>query len=186
VRHGGKKQWFFSMILLLAGIVLLLLNICVISLEITQIFVNIIPILLVLTGLKWTVDGFLRKSFGKLFLGLFSLVYGSLIILDEWDKLEFEYRSWWKLWPLFIISIAISRTAFKRSTKLTVMNVSSQLDSSAGFEAGENFKEKLRNKINKNFIVGEVKLSEPNWSLEPMEFQKRTQLPHRNKCQAKA
>jgi lia operon protein LiaF len=171
VRHGRRKQWFFSLVLLMAGVVLLLLNIGVISLEITQIFVSIIPILLMLTGLKWTVDGFLRKSFGKLSLGLFSLVYGTLIILDEWNKVDFDYGNWWKLWPILIISIAISRAAFNRSIKVTFTNESSpQQDSAAEFEAGEKIKGKHMNKINKNFIVGEVKRSEPNWSLEPMRF----------------
>jgi lia operon protein LiaF len=171
VRHGGRKHWFFSLVLLMTGVGLLLLNIGVISLEMTKIFVNFIPILLMLTGLKWTVDGFHRKSIGKLFLGLFSLVYGSLIILDEWNKVDFDYGSWWKLWPILIISLAISRAVFDRSIKVTVTNETTpRHGNEAEIKVGEKYKAKVKNKINKNFIVGEVKLSEPNWSLEPMKF----------------
>jgi lia operon protein LiaF len=172
VKYRGRKQWFFSLLLLMAGVMLLLLNIGVISLEIKRIFVNIIPILLILIGLKWVIDSFLRESFGKLNFGLFSLVYGSLILLDEWNKVDFNYGSWWKLWPLFIIAIAIYRVAMNKSIKVTYTHEDINKEKTkAEFDIGEKHKPKLKkHKVNKGFIVGEIKLSEPNWPLEPMKF----------------
>ncbi|WP_175988249.1 cell wall-active antibiotics response protein LiaF [Bacillus sp. Marseille-Q1617] len=173
VRHKGRNQWFFSLLLLMAGVWLLLLNIGVISLEITRDFVKILPILLILIGLKWVVDSFLKNSFGKLFFGLFTLVFGSLIILDEWNIVDFDYGSWWELWPILIISIAIYRVAFKKSIQVTVTNESPyEKKLPVGFEGGRKHEEKTKtNKLKRNFIIGEIKFSEPNWPLEPMKLQ---------------
>ncbi|XXM73978.1 cell wall-active antibiotics response protein LiaF [Lysinibacillus sphaericus] len=168
----GRKRWFFSLLLLISGVLLLLLNLGVISLEITMDFVMIIPILLILIGLKWLIDSILNNSFGKLLFGLFSLVYGSLIFLDKWNKLNFDYGSWWKLWPLFIIAIAI-RTVMKKSVNLTVtVDRSSDKDEGQAFrEPGEVSLKTGKKNHRKNFIIGEIKYSEPNWPLEPMNFQ---------------
>ncbi|WP_083573549.1 cell wall-active antibiotics response protein LiaF [Rossellomorea aquimaris] len=168
----GRKRWFFSLLLLISGVMLLLLNLGVISLEITMDFVNIIPILLVLIGLKWLVDSFSNKSFGKLLFGLFSLVYGSLIFLDKWNKVNFDYGSWWKLWPLFIIAIAI-RTVMNKSLNLTVtVDRSSDRNEDKTFKGREEGSLKtVKKNHRKNFIIGEIKYSEPNWALEPMNFQ---------------
>ncbi|MGR3763446.1 cell wall-active antibiotics response protein LiaF [Rossellomorea sp. NS-SX7] len=173
MRYKGRKQWFFSLLLLMAGVWLLLLNIGVISLEITLIFVNIIPILLIFIGLKWVIDSFLSKSFGKLFFGLFSLVLGSLIILDEWNIVDFNYGNWWKLWPIFIIAIAINRVAFNKSIKVTVTHDSpDEKTSIVGIETEKKAEVKpKKNKINRSSIIGEIKFSEPNWPLEPMRLQ---------------
>ncbi|KSU62135.1 hypothetical protein AS034_08355 [[Bacillus] enclensis] len=168
----GRKRWFFSLLLLITGVVLLLLNLGVISLEITMDFVNIIPILLVLVGLKWLVDSVSNKSFGKLLFGLFSLVYGSLILLDKWNKVNFDYGEWWKLWPLFIIAMAI-RVAMNKSMNLTVTvdRSSDSVEDTALKGRKEGGSKTLKKNHRKNFIIGEIKYSEPNWPLEPMNFQ---------------
>jgi lia operon protein LiaF len=174
MRYRGRKQWFFSFLLMAIGLLLLLLNIGVISLEITQIFVNIIPILLLLLGVKWTVDSFLKGSFGKLLFGLFSMVLGGLIILDGYDVVDFDYGSWWKLWPLFIIAIAINRVGRNKPIKISISNESPNKEeaSQIGFE-NQPFGEKIlqkKNKMNKGFIVGDIRFSEPNWPLESMNL----------------
>ncbi len=174
MRYKGRKQWFFSFMLMAVGLLLLLLNIGVISLEITQIFVNIIPILLLLLGLKWTIDSFLKGSFGKLLFGLFSMVLGGLIILDGYDVVDFDYGSWWKLWPLFIIAIAINRVGRNKPLKISISNESPNKEETTqiGFEnqpMGEKILQK-KNKMNKGFIVGDIRFSEPNWPLESMNL----------------
>ena len=173
MRYRGRKQWFFSFILLAVGLLLLLMNIGVISLEITQIFVNIIPILLLLIGVKWTVDSFLKKSFGKLLFGLFTLALGALIILDGYGIVDFEYESWWKLWPLFIIAIAIHRVVRNKPIKVSISSeypfdktVDANLENQP---LGEKILQK-KNKINRGFIVGDIRFSEPNWPLENMKL----------------
>ncbi|BCB02942.1 cell wall-active antibiotics response protein LiaF [Bacillus sp. KH172YL63] len=170
MRYQGRKQWFFSFLLLMTGLLLLLLNIGVISLEITQIFVNIVPILLLLLGVKWTVDSMLRKSFGKLLFGLFSLVFGLLILLDRYEVMVFDYENWWKLWPIFIIAIAINRVILKKPIKVSISN-EYPYDKESDFESGaEHTPRPKKNKMNRGFIVGDIRFSEPNWPLENMKL----------------
>jgi lia operon protein LiaF len=173
MRYKGRKQWFFSFLLMVIGLLLLLLNIGVISLEITQIFVNIIPILLLLLGFKWSVDSYLKKSFGKLLFGLFSLVLGSLIILDEYEMVDFDYGDWWKLWPIFIITIAIHRVVMNKPIKVSIRSDdpfdNSPEQSSEPQPLGEKTLQK-KHKINRGFIVGDIRFSEPNWPLENMKL----------------
>jgi len=171
MRYKGRKQWFFSFLLMAIGLLLLLLNIGVISLEITQIFVNIIPILLLLLGLKWTVDSFLKESFGKLLFGLFSMVLGGLIILDGYDVVNFDYGSWWKLWPLFIITIAIQRVIRNKPIRVSISNeYPFEKTSQIGFENEKDKTPPKKNKMNRGFIVGDIRFSEPNWPLENMKL----------------
>ncbi|MCA1061958.1 cell wall-active antibiotics response protein LiaF [Rossellomorea sp. AcN35-11] len=173
MRYTGRKQWFFSFLLMVIGILLLLLNIGVISLEITQIFVNIIPILLLLLGLKWTIDSFIRKSFGRLLFGLFSLVLGALIILDGYKIVDFDYGRWWELWPLFIIAVAIHRVGRNKPFKISVSSeypFDKMSDSVTENQLSEEKTLQTKNKINRGFIVGDIHFSEPNWPLENMKL----------------
>ncbi|WP_171050842.1 cell wall-active antibiotics response protein LiaF [Bacillus sp. BHET2] len=171
MRYRGRKQWFFSFLLMAIGLLLLLLNIGVISLEITQIFVNIIPILLLLLGLKWTLDSFLKKSFGKLLVGLFSLALGSLAILDKYGVVDFDYASWWKLWPIFIIAIAINRGISKKPIKVSISNEYPYEKSSSKMTFEDEKDASLKkNKMNRGFIVGDIRFSEANWPLENMKL----------------
>ncbi|MGG4167109.1 cell wall-active antibiotics response protein LiaF [Rossellomorea vietnamensis] len=173
MRYKGRKQWFFSFLLMVIGLWLLLLNIGVISLEITQIFVNIIPILLLLLGLKWSVDSFLKKSFGKLLFGLFSLALGVLIILDRYDVVDFDYGNWWKLWPVIIIAIAIHRIVRNKPFKVSISSdypFDKEADSD---DLGQPSDQKIlqkKNKVNRGFIVGDIRFAEPNWPLENMKL----------------
>ena len=173
MRYKGRKQWFFSFLLMVIGLWLLLLNIGVISLEITQIFVNIIPILLLLLGLKWSVDSFLKKSFGKLLFGLFSLALGVLILLDKYDVLDFDYGNWWKLWPVIIIAIAIHRIVRNKPIQVSISS-DYPFDKTAETDDEEQpLGEKIlhkKHKVNRGFIVGDIRFSEPNWPLENMKL----------------
>lgn len=171
MRYKGRKQWFFSFLLMAIGLLLLLLNIGVISLEITQIFVNIIPILILLLGLKWTVDSFSKESFGKLLFGLFSMVFGGLIILDGYDVVSFDYGNWWELWPLLIIAFAIHRVIRNKPMRVSISK-EYPLENASQIGFGNDKDETLpkKNKMNRGFIVGDIRFSEPNWPLENMKL----------------
>ncbi len=173
MRYKGRKQWFFSFLLLILGVGLLLLNIGVISLEIKQIIVNIIPILLVVVGFKWIIDSFIRKSFGKLLFGLFGFGFGILLLLNEWGSVEFDYGDWMKLWPILIIAIAIHRVVMNKSIKVSMSSdypFEKQSKSEIDLTKKETLHQRKKNKINRGFIVGDIRFSEPNWPLENMKL----------------
>lgn len=118
------------------------------------------------------VDGrqYVEEKFRKLLFGLFSLVFGLLILLDRYEVMVFDYENWWKLWPIFIIAIAINRVILKKPIKVSISN-EYPYDKESDFESGgRTYAAAEKNKMNRGFIVGDIRFSEPNWPLENMKL----------------
>ncbi|GIN84096.1 hypothetical protein J6TS2_04820 [Heyndrickxia sporothermodurans] len=168
----------FSVILLVIGIALLLMNIGVISLEIREFFIMFIPILFVLFGVIYLVKSIREKSSGPLFLTLFCLPYGLLLILDEQKMIQFSYGDWWKLWPILLVFIAIEKLFFKRKGKIVVKVDKNKADQSSENETVHIYKMDLKNQakknikenIKKNLSVSDVHFNKQNWPLKPMDI----------------
>ncbi|RIW35352.1 hypothetical protein D3H55_08125 [Bacillus salacetis] len=170
MKNSGGKQWFFSAVLLLSGIVLLLINIGVISLEIKQLFVILLPLLFVLQGLKWLYSGLKWRGMLKFTFGLFFLIYGALLILSSFEAVIFTYGDWWKLWPVSLIGFA-----FMVLWKKSQIRVTFSSDGLTDEEEEAAFKKrygetKERIKVNKGNFIGDVKYNQPNWPLESMRL----------------
>lgn len=97
----------FPLILLGIGVILLLVNFGVISLEIKEIFVVILPFLIFLVGIKWLFKGMMRPSLSLVILGGFLTIFSSLLIADQFGYYEFSFSDGWKLWPLVFILIGV-------------------------------------------------------------------------------
>ncbi|WP_347549011.1 cell wall-active antibiotics response protein [Pseudalkalibacillus hwajinpoensis] len=90
------------------GIFLLLINIGIISMEMTEAIVFLYPILLVLLGGKYLVEALLpsvRRK--KWFTGILLLTLGLLLVLDRFSILSFSLWSFWKLWPLIFVLFGV-------------------------------------------------------------------------------
>lgn len=184
----------FSVILLVIGIALLLMNVGVISLEIKEFFVMFIPILFVLAGIMFFVKSIREKSSGPLLLTLFCLPYGVLLILSQQGTIHFSYGDWWKLWPVFLIFIAVNQLFFNGRRKI-VVNVESNSKDDVGHvykidlkNGAKNIKnnikiskdnlkknidiskENMKNNISKNLSVSDVHFNEDNWPLKPLDI----------------
>jgi lia operon protein LiaF len=175
LKQSGGKQWFFSAILLFTGIILLLINIGVISLEIKQLFVMSIPFLIALEGLKWLINSIRRRRTGKFTVGLFLFIFGLLLILDVFDIISFSYGDWLKLWPVILIGIAFMVIWKKNHIKFSFSNddpFEGENDGrpKADGQPGTVKSAKERTKVNKGFIIGDVKYNQPNWPLESMRL----------------
>ncbi|RLQ97285.1 cell wall-active antibiotics response protein LiaF [Falsibacillus albus] len=161
MRYRTGKQWFGSLLLLIAGIGLLLVNIGVISLEIKEVFVVLLPAIIALYGLKKLLDALLQKSSGSLLVGLFALCYGGLILCSHWDLIDFGWEDWWKLWPILIVSIAFNGIFQKKKVKIS-------------FETDYPFvKDKDESSFGKKknmSMIGDMKFQKANWPLEPMDM----------------
>jgi lia operon protein LiaF len=165
LKNSGGKQWFFSAVLLLTGVVLLFINIGVISLEIKQLFVMFIPLLLLFQGLKWMYSGVKWKRMFKFTFGLFLSIYGALLILDSFEVVSFHYGDWWKLWPVSLIGFAF--TVLWKKSRIRVMYSSDDfLDEDDIVQK----KEYEKVKINKSHFIGDIKYNQPNWPLESMRL----------------
>ncbi len=95
-------------------------------------------------------------------------------MLDRLQVVDFHYGSWWKLWPLLIIAIAIHRVLVNKPIKVSISNeFPYEKPSKKDFinkakELDEIIPKK--NKMNRGFIVGDIRFSEPNWPLENMKL----------------
>ncbi|WP_052302396.1 cell wall-active antibiotics response protein LiaF [Bacillus sp. SG-1] len=167
MKNSGGKQWFFSAILLMTGVVLLLINIGVISLEIKQLFVIFIPLLILLQGLKWMVNSIKWRRSIKFTFGLFLFIYGGLLILDTFDAVSFSYGEWWKLWPVSLMGFAFM-VLWKKS-QMTLPGEDS-FDRETKGKKKTLKSEKKRVKVKRGYIVGDVKFNQPNWPLESMRL----------------
>ncbi|MGE8205142.1 cell wall-active antibiotics response protein LiaF [Heyndrickxia sp. NPDC080065] len=186
----------FSVVLLLVGIALLLINVGVISLEIKEFFVMFIPIVFVIVGIWYIIKSIRKKSSGNIFLALLFSTYGALLILSQQKVIHFSFGDWWKLWPIFLIYLAIDQLFFKGKGKV-VVNFDSKEDvkvykinlkDTAKKNLEKNIKmnmknlgdgiksnlisseSKIKENIKKNLSVSDVHFNEQNWPLKPMDI----------------
>jgi lia operon protein LiaF len=167
MNNSGGKQWFFSAILLFTGVVFLLINIGVISLEIKQLFVIFIPFLILVEGVKWLYTSLKWRRTLKFTMGLFLFIYGGLLLLDVFGIMAFSYWDWWKLWPVSLIGFAFMVLWKKSRIRVRITDDYPFEDET---EPHNERGKKKRIKVNRGFIIGDVKFNQPNWPLEPMRL----------------
>jgi lia operon protein LiaF len=170
VKNSGGKQWFFSAVLLMSGIVLLLINIGVISLEIKQIFVIFIPFLILIHGLKWMFTSIKWRRSIKFTFGLFLFIYGGLIILDIFQLVSFTYGDWWRLWPVSLIGFAFMVIWKKSQFKVTFSSDDDPFDEEEKVQNERPAGGKTKVKVNRGNFIGDVTFNQPNWPLESMRL----------------
>jgi lia operon protein LiaF len=169
-------KYIMSIVLVTAGIMLLLVNLEVISLEINKILVYSIPVLLILVGLKWLLEGlFSRRNRGSVFWGLFSTIYGSLLLADLIDYLEFSFGDVWKLWPLFLVYIGFKLTGNSNKSKPKIKvkvekdKMKNEVKENMDLEGLKSVEKDISNVFN---IVSDASYKGSNWSVEPMNIHK--------------
>ncbi|MGD6965409.1 hypothetical protein FZC78_15175 [Rossellomorea vietnamensis] len=167
MNNSGGKQWFFSAILLFTGVVFLLINIGVISLEIKQLFVIFIPFLILIEGVKWLYTSLKWRRTLKFTMGLFLFIYGGLLLLDVFGVMAFSYWDWWKLWPVSLIGFAFMVLWKKSRIRVRITDDYPFEDET---ELHNERRKKKGIKVNRGFIIGDVKFNQPNWPLEPMRL----------------
>ncbi|WP_186579144.1 cell wall-active antibiotics response protein LiaF [Aquibacillus kalidii] len=160
-----KKNSFFrntaAIIIILLGIVLVLTNVGVVTWEFTEAWLYIYPAFFVILGLKWMIDG-LRGN-GGLSSGSFLVIFGTLLLLDRFNLLNFTFWDIFKLWPLLIVYLGFSifGSSSRRHKKKAFQFI---FDSNDSVEKG-----KMKVKKHK-FAVGDHKFNSPNWKVEPMDI----------------
>ncbi|GGM25398.1 hypothetical protein GCM10011351_08860 [Paraliobacillus quinghaiensis] len=143
--------------IILLGVALVLTNIGLVSLEFAEAWYYIYPTFFVLLGMKWCWDGF--RGQGGFTSGSFLVIFGSLLLMDRFDKIDFTFWDVYKLWPLLIIYVGftIFGTSNKKKKKFQV------LFDSDDYKESESMYGK-----NQKFMIGDHKFNTPNWKVEPM------------------
>jgi len=163
------NQKIIAILFVLIGIMLLLVNLGVISLEIKEYFVTFYPVIIVLLGLKWLIESVL---YGKkaLFISLLLLVFGTLLLMDRFDFLVFEFQMIWKLWPLLFIYFGLQLFIKKRPVKITVTKGDYDFDLFSKEEDDDFSNEEKKDPSHQKRVItiGELKMNQPNWAVEPL------------------
>lgn len=151
-----------AFILVAAGVFLLLINLGLLPLDMLEVWEYFYPLIFLLLGLKWTLDGFAYKRrrgnhrlFGW-FWGLTFLTLGSLLLLNKLGQLNFTLGQVWQLWPLLLVYLGIN-ILYSR-TRPAHIHVG---------DKGRKFREDVKEKGS----FGSMKYDQPNWKVEPMDIQ---------------
>ncbi|TKD69258.1 cell wall-active antibiotics response protein [Pseudalkalibacillus hwajinpoensis] len=108
MKHFHTGQFLAATSFVALGIFLLLINIGIISMEMTEAIVFFYPFLLVLLGGKYIADAIIPSTVRKkLSTGILLLTLGLLLVMDRFHIISFSLWSIWKLWPLLFVLIGI-------------------------------------------------------------------------------
>lgn len=153
---------FLAVFLIGTGTMLVLSNLGIADFGVGSLWHNLYPVFILVIGLKWLFD-FFRKRGRHWFLGIFFIVFGSLLLLDRFEYIIFYFKDVFKLWPLLIIYVGF--VIFGGRFGNPTIIIERDYD-------GSNSKSKSNKQYNKsqNFVVGDHDYSQPNWRVEPMNI----------------
>src|SRR5690625_5099384 len=105
MKHLGR--YLLAIIIIVFGTLLIVENLGLSSFNLKEIWIYTYPILFIIFGLKWMIER-LRRISGSLILGSFFFVFGSLLLLDRFNIIQFLFKDIYKLWPLVIVYIGLT------------------------------------------------------------------------------
>ncbi|TQS76616.1 hypothetical protein DX933_00485 [Ornithinibacillus gellani] len=140
------------------GAMLILENLGMGSLNFKNAWGYFYPALFIIFGLKWMADRF-RYRGGSWVGGSFLFIFGSLLMLDRFDVLNFVFGDIFKLWPLLIIYVGFSIIGFSSRSKRYKTYVNKNYD---------DIKDAKYKETVSKFSIGDYEYNKPNWKVEPM------------------
>ncbi|GGA73581.1 cell wall-active antibiotics response protein LiaF [Ornithinibacillus halotolerans] len=148
----GFFRYIIAAILIAFGLILVLENIGLLEFNSKNAWGYIYPTFFVLYGLKLMIDR-MRKIGGSWTWGSFLLIFGTLLLFDRFEIIEFAFRDVVKLWPLLIIYMGFMFIGNSSKPKVIIHRNGSE------FRKDEN---------SSYFTVGNHEYNQPNWKVEPM------------------
>src|SRR5690625_4620001 len=101
------SRYLLAILIIIFGVLLIIENLGIVSLNLKTIWIYTYPLLFILFGLKWMIER-LRRINGSLILGSFFFIFGSLLLLDRFNIIQFLFKDIYKLWPLVIVYIGLT------------------------------------------------------------------------------
>ncbi|WP_106498087.1 cell wall-active antibiotics response protein LiaF [Lentibacillus sp. Marseille-P4043] len=148
-------RYILAVGLIILGAALVLANIGIIDFQINDYWNLIIPLILLLLGLKLFIDDFKYKGGSWIFGSLF-VIFGGLLLLGELAIIDFTFSDIIKLWPLLIIYIGYSIIKPRRKHRPHVHV--------------KDDKKETYNKRTHRFSIGDYEFKKQNWKVEPMDL----------------
>lgn len=149
-------RYLLASVLILIGAALVLANVGIIDFNINNAWIYIYPILFILVGIKWMVDK-IRYKGGSWIFGSFFFIFGTLLLLDRFQVINFTFWDVLKLWPLLIVYIGFSFAGHSKGREKVFVGTD-KAGKTKTFN-GNNF-----------FSIGDQEFNQPNWKVEPMDL----------------
>lgn len=157
--RGSFFRSFIAITLILVGAALVLANIGIIDFNMNNAWIYIYPILFIIFGIKWMLDK-MRYNGGSWVFGSFFFIFGSLLLLDRFEVIEFTFNDVYKLWPLLIVYIGFSFIGNSKSRNKFSSKSEKWIK-----------KNKMKGSYDSSFFsIGEHEYNQPNWKVEPMNL----------------
>lgn len=144
-----------ALLIIFLGVVLIFENFGVEFFGTSSVWSFILPLIILFLGIHMVYDHF-KRGYGGWMFGSFLVIFGSLLLLNVFDVIQFEFKDVIKLWPLFIIYVGfiIIRPPRRRRPRITTYDEQS-----------------YKQKYNwKNYSIGDHEFKEPNWKVEPLDL----------------
>lgn len=185
--YSKLGKWLLALVLIFFGAVLILQNLNIISLEISNVVWDSWPILFIIIGLST-----FRPFEGSWKLGSFLIIFGTLLWLGNFNKIDFSFTDIWKLWPLILIYFGASMlfgkgnvTIVFDSTKPNGKNNKYDEDTNLNFDFNfsniDDYEKKTAQSTtkrgtynyhmkSKNRFVTSVNFSKENWEVQDIDM----------------
>lgn len=97
-----------AFLIILLGIYWMLNSLGIISPEMMPMIFGSLPYLVLLFAALLLIGPLFNRKKPNYFPGLFLLLYGGLLLANQWDMLTFHWQDFWKLWPYLIIYVGLT------------------------------------------------------------------------------
>ncbi|SEO70064.1 lia operon protein LiaF [Amphibacillus marinus] len=172
----------FALAIILLGLMLVLVNIGAVTWSFGDWWHYIYPSFFILIGLKWLYGSI--KGVNGFATPLFLVVFGGLLLLNQFDLIAFGFWDLYKLWPLILMFIGLNILGLnKRKSKFKFVYDSDDADSfttgPSGDEAFQDFENSEFNQDedptqahhrSQKVLIGDFTYDKPNWKVEPIHL----------------
>lgn len=146
-----------AIFIILLGVILVLENLDIVTWSIVDWWHYIYPSFFILLGVKWIFKAF--KGFNGFGTPVFLIIFGTLLLLDQFNYITFSFWDIYKLWPLILIFIGFSFLGIRPRSKFKFIYDSNGREPSFA-------QDKRPSKV----IIGDYNYSTTNWKVEPINI----------------
>src|SRR5699024_4931267 len=144
-------RFVLALSMISVGVILILENLGFTTFHAQDAWLFIYPLIFVLYGLKLIINR-IRYRGGSIGFGSFLFIFGSLLLMDRFELIHFQFKDVFKLWPLLIIYLGFM--FFKSPGGMVIHR-----------ERGKKGKTYYKNS---SFSIGSYEYNQQNWKVEPL------------------
>lgn len=146
-----------ALVIISLGIVLVLENLGLGSWSLGEWWPYIYPSFFILLGLKWFYQAF--KGLNGFWTASFLIIFGSLLLLGQFEHINFEFLDIYKLWPLILVFTGLYFLGVPRRRRMKIF-----------YQGKDSTKSKTDDNEKTKTVYGNYDYSKTNWKVEPTDI----------------